>query len=85
MQPTGSGLMAPGDFPIRSWTDEKQINGRMVNPPRFPEGHGNTSAAFWPAGNESGHVKSDPRARKSVPPFAVEKPTSVRGAKSVAS
>ena len=37
---TGSGIVAPSEYPIRRPTDPKLTNGKIVNGPRYPTGPG---------------------------------------------
>lgn len=63
------GLVGPASYPIRMPEDSKQINGRNVNPVRYPEAGGMSSAAAW---HGSGGKKND---------MKVEKATSIRAMK----
>lgn len=67
---TGSGLVAPGNFPTRDPRRKGQISGRIVN----------STDQYQEVGNFSGPGKWG----KSAEFTQVEKPTNVRAAKSVA-
>jgi hypothetical protein len=56
------GIVAPDHYPIRRPTDAEQVNGRMVNPVRYPELGGLSGPGKWGKGNT----------------MRVEKPTSVK-------
>ena len=63
------GLVGPDRFPIRQPDSPERVNGRNVNPVRYPEMGGLSGASKWYGGDDS---------KKNS--FAVEKPTSVRAA-----
>jgi len=67
------GLMGPERYPIRDPKDSGQINGRCVNPVRYPEMGGLDSPGAW-FGGDKGKTNN----------MRLEKPTSVRAAKSTA-
>lgn len=64
------GLMGPERFPVRQPEDPSQVNGRNVNPVRYPEMGGLTGASKWRGGDDS---------KKNM--FPVERATDVRAAK----
>lgn len=67
---TGSGLVAPGNFPIRDPRTKSQMQGRIVNSnAQYAEHGGFTGPGKWDKAGEFTNV---------------EKPTNVRAAKSVA-
>lgn len=67
---TGSGIVAPGNFPTRDPRRKGQTSGRIVN----------STTQYMDVGNFSGPGKWN----KSAEFTEVEKPTNVRAAKSVA-
>lgn len=66
---TGSGLIAPGNFPTRNPKAKQQVTGRMVNSTDNYGNLGNMGPGDW---------------NRSADFTRVEKPTNVRAAKPVA-
>jgi len=66
---TGSGLVAPSNFPIRNPKTKQQVSGRIVNSTDNYGSIGAVTAGRW---------------QKAADFTSVEKPTNVRAAKSVA-
>lgn len=64
------GFLRPKSFPIRKMDDDKQMNGRIYNPKRFPDHGGFTSASKLPGAgpfNVEAPVKGS-RSGESVGP-----------------
>ncbi len=64
------GLVGPEKFPIRNPEDNSQVNGRNVNPVRYPEMGGLDGPGAWLRGD---------RSKKNT--MRVERATDVRAAR----
>lgn len=70
------GLVSPDSFPIRQPTDKSQMNGKMVNPPRYIEIGGISGSQVWFKPNRPEGFQQSPQSNVA----RVEKPTSVKSA-----
>ncbi len=53
-------LVRPRIFPVRDVKDNKQDNGLIYNPLRYPQHGGFTDAAKYPKGDSGGLMSLDP-------------------------
>lgn len=70
------GLVSPDSYPIRQPTDKNQVNGRIVNPPRFYEMGGLYSPSCWHKEVNGAVFAQSPQTNT----MRVEKPTSTKSA-----
>lgn len=70
------GLLGPDSFPIRDPRSPKQINGRIINPPRYAEFGGLDGPGKWPKANDAPRRRTDSDFTNAA--FAVKKPTGLK-------
>ena len=73
MSNSGSGISAPGSYPVRKPTDRAQNHGRVINPPRYMQVGGLS-------GPDKYVLQAGERAESRNPVAKVEKATNVKGA-----